>query len=37
MDILYNYKETFSLRNEIGTHPNIKVEINITRQITILH
>ena len=30
MDILYRYKEAFSLRDEIGTCPNIEVEINVT-------
>ena len=29
MDMLYKYRETFSLRNEIGTCPNIEVEIDI--------
>ena len=29
MDMLYRYKEAFSLRDEIGTCPNIEVEINI--------
>ena len=29
MDILYKYKEVFSLKDEIGTCPNIEVEINI--------
>ena len=29
MDMLYKYKEAFSLRDEIGTCPNIEVEINI--------
>ena len=28
--LLYKYKEAFSLRDEIGTCPNIEVEINIT-------
>ena len=28
-DILYNYKDAFSMRGEIGTCPNIKVEIDI--------
>ena len=32
MDMLYKYKEAFSLRDEIGTHPNIEVEIDITDQ-----
>ena len=30
MNMLLNYKETFSLRDEIGTCPNIKVEIDVT-------
>ena len=30
MDMLYKYKEAFSLRDEIGTCPNIKVEIEVT-------
>ena len=30
MEMLYTYKEAFSLRNEIGTCPNIEVVINIT-------
>ena len=30
MDMLYRYKEAFSLRDEIGTCPNIKVEIDVT-------
>ena len=29
MDVLYRYKETFSLRDEIGTCPNIEVEIEV--------
>ena len=28
-DIIYDYKDAFSLRNEIGTCPNIKVEIDV--------
>ena len=28
-DIIYNYKDAFSLRDEIGTCPNIKVEIDV--------
>ena len=28
--MLYKYKEAFSLRDEIGTYPNIEVEINVT-------
>ena len=30
MDMLYKFKETFSLRDEIGTCPNIEVEIDVT-------
>ena len=30
MEMLYKYKEAFSLRDETGTCPNIKVEINVT-------
>ena len=30
MDMLYKYGEAFSLRNEIGTCPNIEVEIEVT-------
>ena len=30
VDMLYKYKETFSLRDEIGTCPNIEVEIHVT-------
>ena len=30
MDVLYKYKEAFSLRDEIGTCPNIEVEIEVT-------
>ena len=30
MDKLYQYKEAFSLRDEIGTCPNIEVEIDVT-------
>ena len=29
MDMLCKYKDAFSLRNEIGTSPNIEVEIDI--------
>ena len=29
MDILYKYKDTFSLRYEVGTFPNIEVEIDV--------
>ena len=30
MDMLYDYKEAFSLRDKIGTCPNIEVEIDVT-------
>ena len=30
MDMLLKYKDAFSLRDEIGTCPNIEVEIDIT-------
>ena len=30
MDMLYKYKEAFSLRDEIGTCPNVEVDINVT-------
>ena len=30
MDMLLKYKEAFSLRNDIGTCPNIEVEIDVT-------
>ena len=30
MDILYKYREAFNLRDEIGTCPNIEVEIKFT-------
>ena len=30
MKMLYDYNEAFSLRDEIGTCPNIEVEINVT-------
>ena len=30
MDMMYKYKDAISLRDEIGTCPNIKVEINVT-------
>ena len=29
MDMLYRYREAFSLRDEIGMCPNIEVEINV--------
>ena len=30
MHILYKYKDAFGLRDEIGTGPNIEVEIKVT-------
>ena len=30
MDMLYKYKEAFSLRDEIGTCPHIQVDIEVT-------
>ena len=30
MDMLYKYKEAFSLRDKIGTYPNLEVEIDVT-------
>ena len=30
MDMLYKYKEASSLRDEIGTRPNIEVELEVT-------
>ena len=30
MDMLYKYKEAFSLRDKIGTCPNIEVELDVT-------
>ena len=30
MEMLYKYKGAFSLRDEIGTYPNIEVEIDVT-------
>ena len=29
-DLLYKYKDTFSVRDEIGMYPNIEVQIDIT-------
>ena len=31
-DLLYEYKDTFSLRGEIGTCPNIEVDIDVTEK-----
>ena len=30
MDMLFKYREAFSLRDEIGTYPNIEEEIDVT-------
>ena len=30
MGMLYKYKDAFSLRDELGTCPNIEVEIDVT-------
>ena len=30
MNMLYEYRDTFSVRDEIGTCPNIEVEIDVT-------
>ena len=30
MEVLYKYREAFSLRDEVGTCPNIEVEIEVT-------
>ena len=30
MDMIFKYREAFSLRDEIGTCPNIEVEIDVT-------
>ena len=30
MDMFYKYKDTFSLRDEISTCPNMEVEIDVT-------
>ena len=31
-ELIYKYKDAFNLRNEIGTCPNIEVEINVTNK-----
>ena len=36
MDMLFNYKEAFSLRDEIGTCPNIELERDVTDKSTFL-
>ena len=37
MDMLYRYKDAFSLRDETGTCPNIEVEIDVTDCIILYH
>ena len=37
MDMLYKYKEAFSLRDEIGTCPNTRSRKQHNRQVTILY
>ena len=29
-NMIYKYKDAFSLRDEIGTHPNIEIDIDVT-------
>ena len=36
MDMLYKYKDAFSVRDEIGTCPNIQVEIDVTDKLPFL-
>ena len=36
MDMLYRYKEAFSLRDEIGTCPNIEVGIDVVDKMPFL-
>ena len=36
-DMIYKYREVFSLRDEIGTYPNIEIDIDVTGQNTILY
>ena len=36
MDMLFSYKEAFSLRDEIGTCPNIEGEIDVTDKLAFL-
>ena len=37
MDMLYKYKNAFSLRDEIGTCPNIEVEIDVKDKSAFFH
>ena len=32
-DLIYKYKDVFSLRNDIGTCPNIKIDVDVTDKI----
>ena len=34
--MLYKYKDAFSLRHELGTCPNIEVEIEVTDKLTFI-
>ena len=36
MDMLFSYKEAFSLTDEIGTYPNIEEEIDVTDKLPFL-
>ena len=36
-DLFYKYKDAFSLRDEIGTCPNIEIDIDVTDKNTILY
>ena len=33
MDMLFKYKDAFSLGDEVGTCPNIEVEIDVTEKL----
>ena len=35
--MIYEYREAFSLRDEIGSCPNIEIDIDVNRQGTILY
>ena len=37
IDMLYKYKGAFSLRDEMGTCPNIEVGIDVTNKSTIFY
>ena len=36
-DIIYKYKDAFSLRDEIGTCPNIEIDIDVTDNTPFFH